>query len=93
MRRGDDFIEIYIREHKCEFDEPCDNNRHEEKFLAKLYKRFKKIISIVPYLIRLFIVAIIVFVLSIWIWNTYLRKDRNEVTLKQKIENILTFKK
>lgn len=93
MRRGDDFIEIFIREHKNEFDEQFDNNLHEEKFLSKLSKRFKKFISIIPYLIRVFIITIIIFALSIWVWNSYIRKDRHEITFKQKIENIVKFKK
>lgn len=89
MKRNDDFIESFIREHRAEFDKYCDDNFHEEKFLAKLSRRFKKFINIVPYLVRVFVITIIVFILSIWIWNSYIRKDRHEVTLKQKIENIV----
>lgn len=93
MRRGDDFIDIYIREHRSELDKYEPENKHEEKFLTKLAQRFKKFINIVPYLLRVFIVTIIVFVVSIWVWNSYIRKDRNEITLKEKIVNIVTLKK
>jgi hypothetical protein len=86
-------IENFIRQHKDEFDKYCDDNHHEEKFLAKLARRFKKIINIVPYLIRVLVITFIVFISSILIWNNYIRKDRHEVTLKQKIENIITVKK
>lgn len=86
-------IEDFIRDHKDEFNTQFVDERHEDKFLVKLSRRFKKIISIVPYLIRVFIVAIIVFTASIYVWNSYLRKDRHEITLKQKIENIVILKK
>jgi hypothetical protein len=85
-------IEKFIREHKDEFDKSCADDYHEEKFLDKLSRRFKKIISIVPYLARVFIVTFIIFISSILIWNNYIRKDRHEVTLKQKIENIIKLK-
>ena len=65
------------------------SNLHEKHFVVKLANRFKVIISIVPYLIRVAIVTVIIFALSIWGWNNYIRKDRNEVTLKQKIENVI----
>ena len=32
-----------------------------------------------------------IFIVSICIWNQYIRKDRHEVTLKQKIENIFKY--
>jgi hypothetical protein len=90
---NEDNIEIFIKEYKDHFDKCDPSTYHESKFINKLIKKFKKFISIVPYLIRVFIVTIIVFVVSIWVWNSYIRKDRHEVTLKQKIENIITFKK
>jgi len=92
MKKNDDYIEKFIREHRSEFDKYYDNNLHEKKFLFKLSQRFKKIINIVPYLIRVFIVTIIIFVASIWTWNEFIRKDRHEVTLKQKIENLKLIK-
>lgn len=85
-------LEEFIRTHKSEFDRYNANDFHEERFLAKLARKFKKFISIVPYLIRVFIVTIIIFVVSIWAWNEFIRKDRHEVTLKQKITNIITIK-
>ena len=48
--------------------------------------------SILPYLIRVAIVTVIIFVASIIIWNNYIRKDRHEVTLKEKIVNVFTTK-
>lgn len=86
-------IEDFIRENKEKFDENFINEHHEEKFLIKLVNRFKKIINIVPYLLRVLVVTIIIFILSIWVWNSYIRKDRHEVTLKEKINNVLIIKK
>jgi hypothetical protein len=86
-------IEQFIQDNKEKFDKYCPEPNHEQHFLIKLYNKFKIIISIIPYLIRVFIVTIIIFILSIWVWNSWIRKDRHEVTLKQKIENIIHFKK
>lgn len=93
MNLSEHHIEDFIRKHKNDFDNDNLNDDHEKKFMNKLYKRFKRIVSIVPYLIRVFIITIIVFVISLWLWNSYIRKDRHDITLKQKIENILTLKK
>lgn len=84
---------MYVRKHRSDFDNHNADKNHEERFLAKLARRFKKFISIVPYLLKVFIVTIIIFIVSIWIWNTYIRKDRHEITLKEKVINVVTFKK
>lgn len=86
-------IEKFIRENKDRFELANIEKYHENRFLVKLSKRFKKFISIVPYLVKVAIVTIIVFVVSIWTWNSYIRKDRHEITLIQKIENIIHLKK
>lgn len=85
-------IETFIRENRDKFETNSINNLHEQKFLIKLANKFKKFINIAPYLLKVFIVTIIIFIVSIWIWNSYIRKDRNEITLKQKIVNIITIK-
>jgi len=79
-------IEKFIRENKEKFDSYTLDQYHEDNFLRKLAYRFKKIISIVPYLIRVAIATVIIFIVSFWAWNSYIRKDRHEITLKQKIE-------
>lgn len=86
-------IETFIRDHKEQFDRYDPSTFHDNKFLNKLYNRFKKIVSIVPYLWKVIIVWTIITVFSVYAWNSWIRKDRHEITLKQKIENILTFKK
>jgi hypothetical protein len=86
-------IEGFIKENRDRFDRYDPSTYHADHFLVKLYNRFKKIISIVPYLTKVFAATIIVFIISIWAWNSYIRKDRHEVTLKEKVINIVTFKK
>jgi hypothetical protein len=93
MEWTEENIETFIKENKDNFDRYDPSIYHCNHFLIKLHNKFKKLISIVPYLVKVFIVTLIVFVLSIWAWNSWIRKDRHEVTLKQKIENIVTFKK
>jgi hypothetical protein len=86
-------IEKFILEHKNEFSVYDPSVYHNDHFFLKLRAKFRKLVSIVPHLIKVFIVTAIVFVLSIWAWNEWIRKDRHEITLKHKIENIITFKK
>jgi hypothetical protein len=45
--------------------------------------------NIVPYLIRLAVATVIIFIASIIIWNNYIRKDRNEVILGAKISMVI----
>lgn len=84
----EDELEKFIIENKDKFDRYSPKKGSEDRFFVKLVQRFKKIISIVPYLVRVAIVTAIIFIISIWAWNAYIRKDRHEVTLKQKIYNI-----
>jgi hypothetical protein len=86
-------IELFIKANKDKFNVYDPSIYHNDHFFLKLRARFRKFISIVPYLIKVFIVTVIVFTLSIWAWNSWIRKDRHEVTLKQKIENIIHIKK
>lgn len=88
-----DKIDDLIQKNKDEFNEDVVDVHHDERFLVKLHNRFKKIVNIVPYLVRIAIVDVIIIVISIWIWNSYIRKDRNEITLKQKIENLVLIKR
>jgi hypothetical protein len=95
MRRFDENeLEYFIRRNKDKFnDEHNPDDNHFDKFMYKLNLRIKHYVSILPYLIKVAIVTVIVFVASIIVWNNYIRKDRHEVTLKQKIENVFTTKR
>ena len=86
-------IENFIVENRDKFN-ICDPSAyHNDHFLCKLRNKFKQIVSIVPHLIRVIIVTILVFLLSIWTWNSYIKKDSHIIALKHKIENIINFKK
>lgn len=71
------------------FDSEEPRKNHEERFLNKLRSRFKRIISIVPYLLWVLLVTIIVNIIGVIVWNNFIRKDRHEITLKEKITNII----
>lgn len=83
-------IEIFIRKNKNDFEVYVPPENHMDKFLLKLNLRIKHIVSIVPYLIKASIVTIIIFIASILIWNNYIRKDRDEISLKNKITSVTT---
>jgi len=84
-------LEEMIRKNREMFDNEIPPENHEEKFLFRLKMKFKEWVSIVPHLIKVAIATIVIFILSIIVWDNYIRKDRHEVTLKEKIVNI--FKK
>lgn len=85
-------IIVRVNYHPQDFNDKEPSSNHEKRFYIKLIKRFKHFISIVPHLLKLFVITIIVFISSILIWNEYIRKDRHEITLKEKIINIVTVK-
>ena len=77
-------IEDFIRQNRARFDEvpPVD---HAERFLSKLNRKLRHIISIVPYLVRVAVATILIFSASVLVWNNFIRKDRNEISLKEKV--------
>ena len=89
VKLNEDTIEKFIRENKDKFGIYRPPDSHLEKFLFKLNYKVRHKISIVPYLIRVTIATIIIFLASILIWNNYIRKDRNEVTLRNKISLVI----
>jgi hypothetical protein len=82
-------IEEFIRKNKDKFSVYHPPHSHLEKFLLKINYSISHLISIVPYLIRLGIATVIIFVASIMIWNNYIRKDRHEITLRNKISLVI----
>jgi hypothetical protein len=95
MELTEETIETFIIQHKDKFNVYDASMYHNNKFFHKLLNKFRKFVDISPYIIKLAIIWVTVAVLSLstlFIWNSYLRKDRDEVTLKQKIGNII-FKK
>jgi hypothetical protein len=87
---NEDSIEDFIRDNKDKFGvyRPPDN--HLEKFLFKLNYKIREIINIVPYLLRVGVVTVIIFIASIVAWNNFIRKDRQQITLRNKISLVIT---
>jgi hypothetical protein len=46
--------------------------------MTKLKLRVKSIIDITPYLIKVAIITLILFIASALIWNNFIRKDKNK---------------
>jgi hypothetical protein len=89
MWSGEDTLEKFFRENKNKFGETNPPDNHFEKFLLKLNKRIRHVISIVPQLIRVLVVTVVIFAASITMWNNYIRKDRHEITLRSKISLVI----
>ena len=83
--RGEDRLEKFIRENRDEFNASAPPDKHLDKFLVRLNRRIRHMINIVPYLIRVAVATIIIFTASVIVWNNFIRKDRNAITLKDKI--------
>jgi hypothetical protein len=88
-RLNENNIEKFIRDNKDKFGIYLPGANHQENFLIKLNNRIKHIISIVPYLLRVAIGTIIIFIASIVVWNSFIRKDRHDIKLKNKISLVI----
>jgi hypothetical protein len=86
---NEDNIEKFIRKNKDKFSVYRLPDSHLEKFLLKLNYRIRHFINIVPYLIRVAVVTVIIFLASILMWNNYIRKDRHVITLRNKITLVI----
>jgi hypothetical protein len=75
-------LEQFIRENKDKFDINEPESNHNQQFLKKLMNKFKEVISIVPYLVKIGIATIIIFALSFLIWRAYICPPLSRVSLK-----------
>lgn len=75
-------LEKFIRENKDKFDTNHPDPSHYQLFLAKLFKKFKEVISIVPHLIKVGIATILMFILSFIVWRTCLSPPLTRISLK-----------
>lgn len=87
---NEDTIENFIRENRDKFGVYHPPDSHLEKFFFKLNYRIRHLISIVPYLIRVAVATVLIFAASIMIWNNYIRKDRHEIKLGNKITLVIS---
>jgi|WetSurSiteA1Bulk_404760.scaffolds.fasta_scaffold25962_3 hypothetical protein len=75
-------LEKFIRDNKDKFDTYHPESDHNQHFLIKLKNKFKEVISIVPYLVRVGIATLVIFILSFVIWRTYIAPPLTRISLK-----------
>jgi Tfp pilus assembly protein PilO len=75
-------LEKFIRTNKDKFDVYHPEPNHDQHFLNKLLNKFKKVINIVPYLVKVGIVTIFIFILSFLVWRTYICPPLSQISLK-----------
>ena len=75
-------LEKFIRKNKDQFDVYQPDPRHNQQFLEKLINKFKKVISIVPYLVKVGIATILIFFLSFLVWKTFIAPPLTHISLK-----------
>jgi hypothetical protein len=75
-------LEKFIRENKDKFDIYEPESDHNQHFFNKLINKFKAVISIVPYLAKVGLATVLVFILSFLIWRTWLCPPLTRVSMK-----------
>lgn len=68
----EDELEKFIRENKDKFEKYPPDKNHAQHFLKRLTNKFKEVIDIMPYLAKLGVVTILIFIISFFLWKTYL---------------------
>jgi hypothetical protein len=75
-------LEKFIRDNKDKFDVYQPEPNHHQHFLNKLINKFKKVINIVPYLVKISIATILIFILSFLVWRTYICPPLTRISFK-----------
>jgi hypothetical protein len=75
-------LEKFIRDNKNKFDIYQPEPNHNQHFLNKLINKFKEVINIVPYLVKVGIATILIFILSFLVWRTYICPPLTHISLK-----------
>ncbi|MCX6260920.1 MAG: hypothetical protein NTY95_08785, partial [Bacteroidia bacterium] len=78
----DEELEKFIRDNKDKFDVYQPESNHNQHFLNKLINKFKEVINIVPYLVKVGITTILIFILSFLLWRTYICPPLSHISLK-----------
>jgi hypothetical protein len=83
----DEELEKFIRENKDALVDGCRPIvGHEIKFMTKLQLRVKHYIDITPYLVKVGVVTLIIFLCSVFAWYSFMRPDPNKSVIKNIIE-------
>lgn len=78
----EDDLEKFIRDNKDKFDTYQPEPDHTQHFLNKLFNKFKEVINIVPYLVKVGIITILIFILSFIVWRTYICPPLSRISFK-----------
>lgn len=78
----EDELEKFIRVNKDKFDVYHPEPGHNQQFLKKLLNKFKKVISIVPYLLKVGVATVVIFTLSFLVWRMYICPPLTKISLK-----------
>jgi hypothetical protein len=80
--REEEELEKFIRDNKDKFDVYQPEPNHDQHFLNRLINKFKEVINIVPYLVKVGITTILIFILSFLLWRTYICPPLSRISLK-----------
>jgi hypothetical protein len=83
----------FIKENRDLILKGKPTDAHEIKFMAKLQLRVRHFIDLTPYLVKVAIVTVIIFVASFLVWNSFIRKDKTKPIYKNIIEQFESKKK
>lgn len=86
----EDYIEKIIRENRDKFTLYNPPASHNKRFLLRLNLRLRHaVISIIPHLFKVAVITLLIFILSLIMWNRYIRWDREYVPLKYKVYGLV----
>jgi hypothetical protein len=75
-------LEKFVRANKDKFDIYEPESEHNQHFFNKLINKFKAVINIVPYLVKLGLATLFIFIFSFLIWKTWLCPPLTSISMK-----------
>lgn len=76
-------LEKFIRKNKDKFEVHQPQPNHDQHFLNKLINKFKEVINIVPYLVKVGAATILIFILSFLLWRAFICPPLSRISLKK----------
>jgi hypothetical protein len=86
-------LEKFIKENRDLILKGKPTAGHEIKFMTKLQLRVKNFIDLTPYLVKVAIVTVIIFIASSLIWYNFFRIDKNKPIIENIVDQFKTNKK
>jgi hypothetical protein len=80
--REEEELEKFIRDNRNKFDVYQPEPNHNQHFLNKLFNKFKEVINIVPYLVKVGIATALIFILSFLLWRAYICPPLSRISFK-----------